>query len=68
MKNDLGDATEKGDIDTVKALMEKVAVNSDLKIKREGMGKSPLMIACTYGQIPVVEEFLQVTCFVIVNG
>ena len=68
MKNDLGDATEKGDIDTVKALMEKVAVNSDLKIRREGMGKSPLMIACTYGQIPVVEEFLQVTCFVIVNG
>jgi len=68
LKNDLGDATEKGDIDTVKALMEKVAVNSDLKIKREGMGKSPLMIACTYGQIPVVEEFLQVTCFVIVNG
>jgi len=68
LKNDLGDATEKGDIDTVKALMEKVAVNSDLKIRREGMGKSPLMIACTYGQIPVVEEFLQVTCFVIVNG
>ncbi|XP_052799301.1 poly [ADP-ribose] polymerase tankyrase-1-like [Mya arenaria] len=58
-KNALGEATEKGDLDRVKSLMEKVNVDNDLRIKREGLGKSPLLIACTYGQVPVVEEFLQ---------
>lgn len=60
LKNELGEATEKGDVDKVKSLMGKVSVDTDLKIKREGLGKSPLMIACTYGQEPVVKEFLQV--------
>jgi hypothetical protein len=46
-------------VDKVKEILEKVTV-SDMKIKREGLGKSPLLIGCTYGQIPVVEEFLQV--------
>ena len=59
LKNELGEATEKGDVDRVKEILEKVTV-SDIKIKREGLGKTPLLIACTYGQIPVVEEFLQV--------
>ncbi|XP_060583232.1 ankyrin-3-like [Ruditapes philippinarum] len=58
LKNELGEATEKGDVDKVKEILEKVTV-SDMKIKREGLGKSPLLIGCTYGQIPVVEEFLQ---------
>lgn len=44
----------------MKELLEKVNLSSDLKIKREGLGKSPLLIACTYGQLPLVEEFLQV--------
>jgi len=60
LRNALGEATEKGDIEKVKMLMEKVNVGDDVKIKREGLGKSPLLIACTYGQVPVVEEFLQV--------
>lgn len=60
LKNELGEATEKGDVDKVKSLMERVSVDTDVKIKREGLGKSPLMIACTYGQQPVVKEFLQV--------
>ena len=62
LKNELGMATEQGDVDRVKELMEKVTV-SDMKIKREGLGKTPLMIACTYGQLPVVEEFLQVCLY-----
>ena len=56
---ELGEATEKGDIVAVKKILGKVN-NTDIKIKREGMGKSPLMIACTYGQTPVVDELLQV--------
>ena len=59
LKVELGEASEKGDIEKVKRILEKVT-NTDVKIKREGLGKSPLLIACTYGQTPVVDELLQV--------
>ena len=61
LKAELGEATEKGDIDKVKQILEKVTITTDVKIKREGMGKSPLLLACTYGQTPIVEELLQVS-------
>ena len=60
LKNELGEATEKGDVEKVKELLGSTTINSDVKIKREGLGKSPLLIACTYGQTPVVEELLMV--------
>ena len=60
LKNELGEATEKGDVEKVKELLGSTTINSDVKIKREGLGKSPLLIACTYGQTPVVEELLTV--------
>lgn len=59
----LAEASEQGDIKKVKALLDTNKVNSDSQTSREGIGKGPLHIACTYGQTEIVEELLMVRIY-----
>jgi hypothetical protein len=60
LKRQLAEATERGDAEAVHHILMSGAVEPDVSVNREGFDKSPLILACTYGQTPVVEELLRV--------
>ncbi len=51
------EASEKGDVDTVKRVLESTQINPDKKTKYQS--RSALHQACGYGQLNVVEELLK---------
>ena len=58
------EATERGNATTIRNMLESGDLKPDIIVNREGFDKSPLSLACTYGQTSVVEELLKVGGFV----
>lgn len=53
-------AAEKGNVSAVRKVLHSHQVDPDAKIKNAGEERSPLHIACGYGQHSVVAELLKV--------
>ena len=60
LKTQLAEATERGNASAIRHILESGEVMPDVTVHREGFDKSPLSLACTYGQTSVVEELIKV--------
>ena len=63
LKSQLAEASERGDADAIHHILESGRLMPDVTVNREGFDKSPLGLACMYGQTSVVEELIKVSHF-----
>ena len=63
LKTQLAEASERGDADAIHHILESGRLMPDVTVNREGFDKSPLGLACMYGQTSVVEELIKVSHF-----
>ncbi|BFZ04903.1 hypothetical protein BsWGS_07942 [Bradybaena similaris] len=59
VKNVFLTATEQGDAEQVRKLLEEHSIEPDLTAMREGIGRSVLSVAATYGQTSIISELLK---------